>query len=162
MEFKFDMEKNKEKIDNFKVFINDHKETPGVLMPVLQEAQEVFGYLPIEILEMISKELRVPIAEVYGVTTFYSQFSFIPKGENKISLCLGTACYVKGAQGILEEIENILGIKSGETTPDLKFSIAATRCLGDCSLAPVMMINDEDVYARLKKEDIKGIIEKYR
>lgn len=162
MEFKFDMEKNKEKINDFRVFINDHKETPGALMPVLQEAQEVFGYLPIEILEMISRGLNVPMAEVYGVATFYSQFSFIPKGENKISLCLGTACYVKGAQGILEEIESVLGIKSGETTPDLKFSIAATRCLGDCSLAPVMMINDEDVYAKLKKEDIKGILEKYR
>lgn len=162
MEFKFDLEKNKEKINDFRVFIHDHKETPGALMPVLQEAQEVFGYLPLEVLEMISRGLNVPMAEVYGVATFYSQFSFIPKGENKISLCLGTACYVKGAQEILEEIENILGIKSGETTSDLKFSIAATRCLGDCSLAPVMMINDEDVYARLKKEDIKGILEKYR
>lgn len=162
MEFKFDLEKNKDKISNFKTFVRGHKDIPGALMPILQEAQEIFGYLPVEILELISKELNVPMAEIYGVTTFYSQFYFIPKGENKISLCLGTACYVKGAQGILEEIENILGIKSGETTPDLKFSIAATRCLGDCSLAPVMMINDKDVYSKLRREDVGGILEKYR
>lgn len=162
MEFIFDLDKNKEKIEEFLEFIDTYKDTKGALMPVLQHAQDFFGYLPKEILEMISKELKTPLSEVYGVVTFYSQFSFVPKGENKISICLGTACYVKGAQGILEEIESELGIKSGGTTKDLKFSIDATRCLGDCSLAPVIMINEEDVYPRLKKEDIKGILDKYR
>ena len=161
MEFVFDVEKNKEKIQEFNIFIKNHEDTPGALMPVLQEAQEAFGYLPIEVLQRISQELKVPMAEIYGVATFYSQFTFIPKGENKISVCLGTACYVKGAQEILEKIEEELGIKSGLTTTDMKFSISATRCIGDCSLAPVIIVND-DVYARLKKDDIKGIIEKYR
>lgn len=161
MEFKFDLEKNKDKIENFKIFIQENENRPGALMPVLQEAQNVFGYLPMEILEMISKRLNTPMSEIYGVATFYSQFSFIPKGENKISICLGTACYVKGANEILEEIETVLGIKAGNTTPDLKFSIDATRCLGDCSLAPVIMIN-EDVYPKLKREDIKDILAKYR
>ncbi len=161
MEFVFDKEKNKEKIESFKMFIQDHKDTSGVLMPVLQEAQNVFGYLPLEILQMISRMTNIPMAEIYGVATFYSQFSFVPKGENIISICLGTACYVKGAQTILEEIETQLGIKAGYTTPDLQFSINSTRCVGDCSLAPVIVIN-EDIYPRVTKDEIKGLIDKYR
>lgn len=161
MEFKFDLEKNKEKIQEFKNFIRENKEKQGVLMPVLQEAQGKFGYLPVEILEIISKDLNIPLSEIYGVATFYSQFTFIPKGENNISVCLGTACYVKGAEKILAEIEKVLGIKCGGTTPDLKFSITPTRCIGACGLAPVININDE-IHGRLKPEDIKGIIEKYR
>lgn len=161
MEFKFDLEKNKEKIEEFKKFIKENKDKQGALMPVLQEAQGKFGYLPVEILEMISKGLNIPLSEIYGVATFYSQFTFIPKGENNISVCLGTACYVKGAEKILAEIENVLGIKCGGTTPDLKFSITPTRCIGACGLAPVININDE-IHGRLKVEDIKGIIEKYR
>lgn len=161
MEFKFDIEKNKAKIEEFKLFIHDHMETQGVLMPVLQEAQNIFGYLPLEMLQMISRMLNIPMAEIYGVATFYSQFSFIPKGENTISVCLGTACYVKGAQAILEEIENQLGIKAGYTTPDLKFSINSTRCVGDCSLAPVIVVN-EDIYPKITKDRIKEVIEKYR
>ena len=161
MEFKFDREKNKDKIDEFKLFIKEHAETQGVLMPVLQEAQNIFGYLPLEMLQLTSRMLNVPMAEIYGVATFYSQFSFIPKGENTISICLGTACYVKGAQTILEEIETELGIKAGHTTPDLKFSINSTRCVGDCSLAPVILVN-EDVYPRIKKDEVKEVIQKYR
>ncbi|NLK43596.1 MAG: NADH-quinone oxidoreductase subunit NuoE [Tissierellia bacterium] len=161
MEFKFDMEKNKELIQEFMHFIDENRDKPGVLMPVLQEAQEKFRYLPVEILELISSELNIPMAEIYGVATFYSQFSFVPKGENNISVCLGTACYVKGAEKILEELEKVLGIKSGGTTPDLKFSITPTRCIGACGLAPVINVNDE-TYGKLKVEDIKGIIEKYR
>lgn len=161
MEFKFDLEKNKEKIQEFMEFIDENRDKPGVLMPVLQEAQEKFGYLPEEILDLISKELNTPLAEIYGVATFYSQFTFVPKGENNISVCLGTACYVKGAEKILEELENVLGVKCGGTTPDLKFSITPTRCIGACGLAPVININDE-IYGKLKVEDIKGIIEKYR
>lgn len=161
MEFVFDKEKNKEKIECFKMFIQEHKAIPGALMPVLQEAQGVFGYLPIEILQLISKLLKIPMSEIYGVATFYSQFSFIPKGENIISVCLGTACYVKGAQDILGEIENVLGIKADETTPDLMFSINSTRCVGECSLAPVITIN-EDIYAKVTKDKVKGLIAKYR
>lgn len=161
MEFKFDMEKNKEKIQEYMYFINENRDKPGILMPALQEAQEMFGYLPTEILELISKELNIPLAEIYGVATFYSQFTFIPKGKYNISVCLGTACYVKGAEKILEELENVLGIKSGGTTPDLMFSITPTRCLGACGLAPVININDE-TYGKLKVEDIKGLIEKYK
>lgn len=160
MEFIFDMEENKDKIDNFKVFIKEHEDKLGALMQVLQEAQNSFGYLPMEMLELISTGLKIPMAEIYGVATFYSQFSFIPKGENNIHVCLGTACYVKGAQAILEEIENTLGIKQGGTTTDMKFSINPTRCIGDCSLAPVILIN-EDVYPRVKTDDIKKILEKY-
>lgn len=161
MEFKFDLEKNKEKIDEFKIFIDRNKEKQGALMPVLQKAQDLFGYLPVEVLEMISKGLAVPLAEVYGVVTFYSQFSLIPKGEFKVGVCLGTACYVRGAQDILNKVVEELGIESGKTTPDMKFSLTATRCIGACGLAPVISVND-DVYGRLKPEDIKGIFDKYR
>jgi NADH:ubiquinone oxidoreductase subunit E len=161
MEFKFDKEKNKDKIEQFKIFIEEHKDMPGVLMPVLQEAQVMFGYLPLEILQLISRRLNIPMAEIYGVATFYSQFSFIPRGKNIISVCLGTACYVKGAQTILEEIEDQLEIKAGYTTPDLLFSINSCRCVGDCSKAPVILVN-EDVYPKVKKEEVKEILSKYR
>lgn len=160
MELKFDMEENKERIIAFKQFIDLKKKTPGPLMPTLQQAQVDFGYLPKEILEIISQKLKIPMAEIYGVATFYSQFFFVPQGKNKISVCMGTACYVKGAQGILEEIETQLGIKSGETTVDEVYSIESARCIGDCSIAPVMLVN-EDVYAKVKKEDIKDILAKY-
>lgn len=161
MEFKFDLEKNKEKIEEFKRFIEENKDRQGALMPVLQEAQGRFGYLPVEVLEMISKGLNLPLSEIYGVATFYSQFSLIPKGEYRIGVCLGTACYVRGSQDVLNKVVEELGIGVGQTTPDMKFSITATRCLGACGLAPVLVVND-DVYGRLKPEDVKGILEKYR
>lgn len=161
MKFVFDMEANESKIEELESFIEDNKDKLGVLMPVMQEAQDKFGYLPKEILNLISDRLNIPLAEIYGVATFYSQFTFIPMGENKISICLGTACYVKGAQGILEEIEKNLGLENGvNTTKDLKFSIVEARCLGDCSLAPVFTIN-EDVYPNVTKKDIKKILKKY-
>lgn len=161
MEFVFEKEKNKEKIEELELFIAETKDKPGALMPIMQKTQEIFGYLPMEMLQLISRKAKVPLSEIYGVATFYSQFSFIPVGEHKINVCLGTACYVKGAQDILEEIEKELGIEHGGTTPDLKFSIVAARCLGDCSLAPVFTIN-EDVYPHVKKDDIKGILDRYR
>lgn len=161
MKIKFDLNENKDKIDEFKVFIERNKEQKGALMPVLQEAQAEFGYLPTEVLEIVSEGLDVRLARIHGVSTFYSQFTFIPKGIYDISVCMGTACYVKGSQDILEEIEKELGIKSGETTRDLMFSITPTRCIGDCGLAPVITIN-KDVYGHLKLEEISGIIEKYR
>lgn len=161
MEFKFDLEANKEKIDKFKIFIEENKEKQGALMPVLQNAQDKFGYLPVEVLEMISRGLGIPLAEIYGVVTFYSQFSLVPKGEFQVGVCLGTACYVRGAQDLLNEVVKELGIESGKTSPDMKFSLTATRCIGACGLAPVLSVND-DVYGRLKPEDVKGIFDKYR
>ncbi len=132
----------------------------GAVMRILQDAQEVYGYLPIEVQKMISEKTGVALAEIYGVATFYSQFSLNPKGQVAISVCLGTACYVKGAGKVIDKISEILGIQPGETSADGKFSLDATRCLGACGLAPVITIN-EDVYGKLKPEDIKGILEKY-
>ena len=161
MAFVFDVVENKDKIDEFRSFIDSKKDTEGALMPVLQRAQSTFGYLPEEVLEIITKDLKVPLSEVYGVATFYSQFSFVPKGDYTVSVCLGTACYVKGAKDLLTRLETDLGIKEGGTTGDGKFSINVTRCIGACGLAPVLSVND-DVYGRLKADDVKGILDKYR
>jgi len=141
--------------------INKHKQSKGALIPVLHEAQEIYGYLPIEVQTIIAEELDIPLAEVYGVVTFYTQFSLYPKGQYKIAVCLGTACYVKGSGDILDKIKEILGIEVGECTPDGKFSLEATRCIGACGLAPVLTVND-DVYGRLVVDDVPGIIEKYQ
>jgi NADH-quinone oxidoreductase subunit E/NADP-reducing hydrogenase subunit HndA len=146
--------------DELRQFIEDHKHIPGALMPVLQKAQGIYGYLPEEVQQIIADGLNISTSEVYGVATFYSQFSLTPKGEHKISVCLGTACYVKGADKVLEKIESKLGIKSGECTPDGLFSIDSCRCVGACGLAPVVMI-DDDVYGKLVPEDIDSILAKY-
>ena len=130
-------------------------------MPCLQEAQEIYGYLPVEVQTMIAKGLGVPLEEVFGVSTFYSQFSLTPKGKYNISVCLGTACYVKGAAAILEQITKNIGIQPEECTPDGLFSLTACRCIGACGLAPVMTINDE-VYGRLVPEEVDGILAKYK
>ena len=140
--------------------IKKHKNEPGAIMPVLQEAQNVYGYLPIEVQQMVADGLGVPLSEVFGVATFYSQFSLTPKGKYNISVCLGTACYVKGSGKILEELSKELGIEAEECTEDGKFSLTACRCIGACGLAPVITIND-DVYGRLVPEDVKGILAKY-
>ena len=140
--------------------IQDYKGQPGALMPVLQKAQEIYGYLPIEVQEIISLEMDIPVEEIYGVVTFYSQFNLNPKGKNRISVCLGTACYVKGSGDIFERLSEKLGIKSGGCTPDGKFSLDACRCIGACGLAPVITINDE-VYGRLTVDDIDMILQKY-
>ncbi len=161
MAFEFDWDANEDKVKELRNSMRKNKDEKGVLMATLHTAQDSFGYIPIEIQRLISEELEIPLSEIYGVATFYSQFSLIPKGENKISLCLGTACYVKGAQDILDELIEILGIEVGETTPDGKFSIEDTRCLGACGLAPVMVIND-DVYGKLKKGEVEEILNKYR
>ncbi|MGI6562362.1 MAG: NADH-quinone oxidoreductase subunit NuoE [Clostridia bacterium] len=141
--------------------IEKYKNTEGALIPVLHEAQEVYGYLPLSVQSKIAEGLNVPLAEVYGVVTFYTQFSLYPKGAYKIQVCLGTACYVKGAALVLNELQKELGIEVGKCTEDGKFSLDACRCIGACGLAPVIMIND-DVYGRLKPEDVKGIIQKYK
>ena len=138
-----------------------HKGEKGAIMPCLQEAQEIYGYLPVEVQTMIAKGLGVPLEEVFGVSTFYSQFSLTPKGKYNISVCLGTACYVKGAAAILEQITKNIGIQPEECTPDGLFSLTACRCIGACGLAPVMTINDE-VYGRLVPEEVDGILAKYK
>ncbi|NLZ82295.1 MAG: NAD(P)H-dependent oxidoreductase subunit E [Clostridiales bacterium] len=142
------------------IVINDHREEKGSLMPILQKAQDIYGYLPIEVQTIISNELAVPLEKVYGIVTFYSQFSLYPKGENVISVCLGTACYVKGAGDIYNKVQEILQITDGECTPDGKFSIDSCRCIGACGLAPVMMIND-DVYGKITVDDVSDILAKY-
>lgn len=140
--------------------INKHKGQPGAVIPVLHEAQKIYGYLPIEVQTMIAEGLNVPLAEIYGVVTFYAQFSLSPKGKYHIGVCLGTACYVKGSNLILDKVKEILGIEVGECTPDGLFSIEATRCIGACGLAPVMTVG-EDVYGKLTVDDIEGILKKY-
>ncbi|MCD7741466.1 MAG: NADH-quinone oxidoreductase subunit NuoE [Ruminococcus sp.] len=143
-----------------KEVIANHHDQQGGLMPILQEAQEIYGYLPIEVQTMIADGLGISLSEVYGVATFYSQFSLTPKGEHQISVCLGTACYVKGSDKILEAVEKRLGIKSGECTPDGLFSIDSCRCVGACGLAPVMMV-DDDVYGKVTPEQVDSIIDSY-
>lgn len=145
---------------DLKRVISELKDTAGALMPILQHAQEIFGYLPIEVQTMISDETGIPLEKIYGVATFYSQFSLQPKGQYRISVCLGTACYVKGSGDIFKKLEELLGITNGECTPDGKFSLDSCRCVGSCGLAPVMMINDE-VYGRLTVDDVPTILAKY-
>lgn len=143
-----------------KELIETYRTLPGGLMPVLQQAQGIYGYLPIEVQTMIAEGLGTSLSEVYGVATFYSQFTLVPKGIYRISVCLGTACYVKGSAKILETIETKLGIKSGECTPDGLFSIDSTRCVGACGLAPVIMVNEE-VYGKVTPAQAEAIIESY-
>jgi NADH:ubiquinone oxidoreductase subunit E len=145
-----------------KEVIAKHQDDPGAVMPVLQEAQDIYGYLPIEVQTMVADGLNVPLEEVYGVSTFYSQFALSPKGKYHISVCLGTACYVKGSGDILDKLCEILGIGAEECTPDGLFSLTACRCIGACGLAPVITVND-DVYGRLtgKPEEIQDILAKY-
>ena len=151
----------KEQEQQLMAVIAEHKGQNGAAIPVLHKAQEIYGYLPIEVQEMISEGLDVPLAEIYGIVTFYTQFSLNPKGKYHIGVCLGTACYVQGSGDILDKIKEILGIEVGECTPDGLFSIEATRCIGACGLAPVLTVND-DVYGRLVVDDVEGIINKYR
>lgn len=141
-------------------FIEEHKDMPGALIPVLHKAQGIYGYLPYEVMKKISKGLGEPVAKVYGVATFYSQFSLTPKGKYRINVCMGTACYVKGSADILNKLKERLAIEVGECTDDGKFSLEACRCIGACGLAPVITINDE-VYGRLTEADIDEIIDKY-
>lgn len=151
----------KEQEAQLKAVIDVHRGEKGATIPVLHKAQEIYGYLPIEVQEMISEGLDVPLAEIYGIVTFYAQFSLNPRGQYQIGVCLGTACYVKGSGDILEKVKEILGIDVGECTPDGKFSVDATRCIGACGLAPVMTIND-DVYGRLVVDDVADILKKYQ
>ena len=138
------------------------KGQPGGLLPVMQQAQEIIGCVDEEVQQYISEAMDVPVTDIYGIATFYSLFTLEPKGKYSVGLCLGTACYVKGSQLVLDELQKVLGgVEIGKTTSDGLFTLDATRCIGCCGLAPAMMINGE-VYGRLVPEDIPGIIEKYR
>ena len=134
---------------------------PGKTMPILQEAQEIYGYLPIEVQRIIAEKTDTSLEEIYGIVTFYSQFKLNPNGEVAIAICLGTACYVKGSGDLLDEFSKQLGIKEGETSAGGKFSLEATRCIGACGLAPVLTVNGE-VYGRLTKADVATILAKYK
>ena len=155
------MSNHNEKYEKLADVIREPREQKGALMPVLQAAQNIFGCVPLDVQEIIADGLGVTLSEVYGVATFYSQFSLQPKGEYVCGVCLGTACYVKGSKNILERLAKELDVKVGSTTKDGRFTLRDTRCLGACGLAPVIMIND-DVYGRLVPDDIPAIIEKYR
>lgn len=141
-------------------FIAKEAGEKGALIPIMQKAQDIYGYLPIEVQRIIARELDIPMEKVYGVATFYAQFALQPKGKYKISVCLGTACYVKGSGLLFSKLEELLKIGNGECTPDGKFSLDSCRCVGACGLAPVLMINDE-VYGRLTTDDLPGILQKY-
>ena len=149
-----------EKAAKLEEIIAAHKDQPGALIPILQKAQDVYGYLPIEVQTKIAEGLDISLEKVYEVVTFYAQFSLNPKGEYNFSVCLGTACYVKGAGELFDKLKQILGIEDGGCTPDGKFSLTSCRCVGACGLAPVLLVN-ADVYGRLLPDDVKGIIEKY-
>ncbi|MBE6679149.1 MAG: NAD(P)H-dependent oxidoreductase subunit E [Ruminococcaceae bacterium] len=141
--------------------IDAHKNERGAMMPILQQAQEVYGYLPVEVMQIIAKHTGKPVEEIFGIATFYSQFALNPKGEVAVAVCLGTACYVKGSGDIYEKFGEELGLVGGGTTPDGKWSLEATRCIGACGLAPVLTVNG-NVYGRLTTKDVPNIIAEYK
>ncbi len=148
------------KLDELRDVCKSFNNEKGELINVLHKAQGIFGYLPAEVQEVIAKELKVSVAHVYGIVTFYSFFTMLPKGEHPVSICLGTACYVRGAEKVIEEFKRILKISVGETSPDGKFSLACLRCVGACGLAPVVLIGDK-VYGRVSPEGVKDIVAEY-
>jgi len=154
------IELRNEDVDFIKATCSKFNHDPQELINVLHSCQEHFGYLPAEVQEVISEHLNVPVAKVYGVVTFYSFFTMTPKGKNPISICMGTACYVRGAEKVLEEFKKELGIQVGETTRDNKFSLSSLRCVGACGLAPVVLVGDK-TYGRVAPDDVRGILKEY-
>ena len=140
--------------------IEEMRDMPGALMPIMQKAQDIYGYLPIEVQTIISDAMNVPIEKIYGIATFYAQFALQPKGKHQISVCLGTACYVKGSQAIYNKISEVLDIGEGECTPDRNFSLESCRCIGACGLAPVMLV-DGDVYSSMTADRVEEVLAKY-
>ena len=152
----------KEQEAQLAALIAEYKGQEGNMMPVLQGAQEIYGYLPVEVQKMIAEGLDVSLEEVYGVATFYSQFQLNPKGEIAIAVCLGTACYVKGSGDLINKVTELIGIEAGQTSPDGRYSLEATRCIGACGLAPVYTVNGE-VYGRISKmSEVDAILAKYK
>lgn len=154
----FCFKKDQEKYQEFLNFLEANKNKKGAIMPILQKAQEIFSYIPEEVVDLMALRMGVHSSEIYGVASFYSQFSFIPKGEHEICICLGTACYVKGSDKILAELEKKLGIKVGETTPDGKISLAEARCIGECGVAPVVSIDSSRNIEKANKTMVGDII----
>jgi NADP-reducing hydrogenase subunit HndA len=154
------VELKKEDIAKLKEICKSFNNEPGELINVLHKSQSYFGYLPAEVQEVVAAELNVPVAKVYGVVTFYSFFTMIPKGQHPISICTGTACYVRGAEKVLDEFKRLLAVKVGETTGDGKFSLSCLRCVGACGLAPVVMVG-EKVYGRVSPDGVKDILKEY-
>ena len=152
---------SQKRIDEIRAICKEHGNDPGELINILHTVQGKLGYLPKEVQELIAMELGIPAAKVYGVVTFYSFFTMKPKGKYPISVCMGTACYVKGSQQILDKISEVLGIGPGECTADGNFSLEACRCIGACGLAPVLTVNDE-VYGKITEDDVPGILAKYQ
>jgi len=153
-------ETEQQKYDRLSQIIDEYKDREGNLIQVLHLAQGIFGYLPRELMQFVAKKLKVPLTEVYGVVTFYSFFSTRPKGKNTIRVCMGTACYVRGAKNIIEGFTRELGVKVGQTTEDSRFTLEVTRCIGACSLAPAITVNDK-VYAKVDPEKLREIIDEY-
>lgn len=153
-------ELTKEKYDELGAFIESLTGGADELIKVLHKAQGIFGYLPEEVQHFVAETLNVPTAKVYGVVTFYSYFTMNPKGENRISICMGTACYVRGAEPVLNEFKKLLNIDCNQTTPDGKFSLDTLRCVGACGLAPVVMVG-EKVYGHVTPEMVKDILAEY-
>lgn len=153
-------ELRKDQIDKIKEICASFNNEGGELINVLHKTQSTFGYLPAEVQEVVARELNVSVAKVFGVVTFYSFFTMVPKGKYPISICTGTACYVRGAEKVLDELKKELKIEVGETTPDGKFSIACLRCVGACGLAPVVMVGDK-TYGRVAPEMVQDIINEY-
>lgn len=148
------------KVQELKKVCNGYRHDAGELINVLHSAQGIFGYLPAEVQELVANELNVSVAQVYGVVTFYSFFSMVPKGQHPISICMGTACYVRGAEKVLDEFKSQLKLKVGETSGDGKFSLSCLRCVGACGLAPVVTVGDK-VYGRVSPDDVKRILSEY-
>lgn len=152
---------NNKKIERIKEICASFGNSHGEIINILHKVQGEFGYLPMEVQELISEQLRMPVAKIYGIVSFYSFFSMKPKGEHPINVCLGTACYVRGSEKVLDEFKRQLGIEIGEMTPDGKFSINCLRCVGACGLAPVALVGDK-VYGRVTPEQVKDIIAEYK
>ena len=157
----FSVEKNAELIAKFREEMAQLKEVQGGLMPILQLAQRTFGYLPEEILVIIEKDTKIPLAEIYGVATFYSQYSLTPKGEINVDVCTGTSCYSLGGEKLLAKVEEVLGIKCGSKTEDGKFYLGSSKCHGLCAISPVLTVN-EDVYVNVNIDEVEEILSKYK
>ena len=155
------MELDNKKYQELAKYIEELDYKPTELIAILHRAQGIFGYLPMVVQSFIAKKLNINVSKVYGVVTFYSFFTMVPKGEYVINICLGTACFVRGAQPILEKFEELLGIKNGQTTEDGKFTITSLRCVGACALAPVVQINGK-TYGNVKLEEVAKILAEYK
>jgi len=154
------IELRQEDVNKIKEICSSFNNDPQELINVLHKCQEHFGYLPAEVQEVVSQELVVPVAKIYGVITFYSFFTMTPKGKHPVSICMGTACYVRGAEKVLDEFKKELGLQVGQTTPDGKFSLSSLRCVGACGLAPVVMVGDK-TYGRVAPDDVRNILKEY-